>query len=92
MTLKNVILLGAIVAAVAWYSNKQPAGDPALPDAAKSEALFVERPPAFRCEGKTHCSEMASCEEAMFYLRNCAGTKMDGDNDGIPCESQHCSH
>jgi hypothetical protein len=44
----------------------------------------------FRCEGKTRCSEMHSCEEATFYLRNCPGTKMDGDGDGVPCESQWC--
>jgi len=31
---------------------------------------------------------MSSYEEAIFYLRNCPGTKMDGDSDGIPCEQQ----
>lgn len=46
--------------------------------------------PAYQCEGKQHCSEMRSCEEASFYLRNCPNTKMDGDGDGIPCESQWC--
>jgi TPP-dependent indolepyruvate ferredoxin oxidoreductase alpha subunit len=46
----------------------------------------------FRCEGKTRCSQMSSCEEATFYLRNCPGTEMDGDGDGIPCESQWCGH
>jgi cold shock CspA family protein len=45
----------------------------------------------FSCEGKVYCSEMTSCAEAKFYLRNCPGTKMDGDGDGIPCESQWCS-
>ena len=45
----------------------------------------------FRCEGKKHCSQMSSCEEAKFYLNNCPGTKMDGDSDGVPCESQWCS-
>lgn len=47
--------------------------------------------PAFRCEGKTRCHQMTSCEEAKFYLRNCPGVKIDGDNDGIPCEREHCS-
>jgi uncharacterized repeat protein (TIGR01451 family) len=45
----------------------------------------------YSCEGKTHCSYMTSCEEAQFYLRNCPGTEMDGDGDGIPCESQWCN-
>ncbi|MCI5219607.1 MAG: hypothetical protein D3914_10580 [Candidatus Electrothrix sp. LOE2] len=44
----------------------------------------------FSCQGKKHCSEMTSCAEATFYIRNCPGTKMDGDNDGIPCERQWC--
>jgi hypothetical protein len=46
----------------------------------------------YSCRGKVYCSEMSSCEEAMFYLRNCPGTKMDGDRDGIPCERQWCGH
>lgn len=46
----------------------------------------------FKCSGKIYCSEMSSCAEAKFYLRNCPGTKMDGDNDGIPCENQWCGN
>lgn len=42
----------------------------------------------FKCQGKVWCTEMGSYEEAVFYLRNCPGTKMDGDRDGIPCERQ----
>ena len=44
----------------------------------------------YSCGGKIYCSEMTSCEEAKFYQRNCPGTKMDGDRDGIPCETQWC--
>jgi len=45
----------------------------------------------FQCQGKTHCSQMTSCAEATFYLTHCPGTEMDGDHDGIPCESQWCN-
>lgn len=45
---------------------------------------------SFSCQGKTYCSEMTSCAEAKYYIKNCPGTKMDGDSDGIPCESQLC--
>ncbi|MCF9465553.1 cold shock domain-containing protein [Vibrio parahaemolyticus] len=38
------------------------------------------------------CSEMVSCNEAKFYLSNCPNVKIDGDNDGIPCESQFCGN
>jgi cold shock CspA family protein len=48
----------------------------------------VEPMEHFQCQGKVWCSEMSSYEEAVFYLRNCPGTKMDGDGDGIPCENQ----
>ncbi len=50
----------------------------------------VSTEPAYQCLGKVYCSEMTSCAEAMFYLQNCQGTLMDGDNDGIPCETQWC--
>jgi hypothetical protein len=46
--------------------------------------------PQFRCDGRMYCSQMTSCEEAKFFLQNCPGVKMDGDGDGIPCESQWC--
>jgi endonuclease YncB( thermonuclease family) len=45
----------------------------------------------YRCDGRTHCSQMTSCQEARFFLMNCPGTKMDGDNDGVPCEKQWCN-
>lgn len=35
---------------------------------------------------KESCSEMYSCEEAVFYLKNCEISRLDGNNDGIPCE------
>ena len=45
---------------------------------------------AFKCDGRIYCSQMSSCAEAKFFLKNCPGTKMDGDKNGIPCESQWC--
>jgi cold shock CspA family protein len=45
---------------------------------------------SFKCDGRTRCSQMTSCEEATFFLRNCPGTQMDGNGDGIPCEKQWC--
>ena len=44
----------------------------------------------FECDGRIHCSQMTSCAEATFFVRHCPGTKMDGDGDGVPCESQWC--
>lgn len=64
-------------------SDKEPTaatGRPADPPPASS-----------RCDGRIHCSQMKSCAEAKYFLANCPGVKMDGDGDGIPCETQWCN-
>ena len=53
--------------------------------------LPIPKKEVFSCDGRQHCSQMSSCEEARFFLKNCPGTKMDGDGDGVPCEEQHCT-
>lgn len=45
----------------------------------------------FACDGRTYCSQMKSCDEAKYFIQHCPNTKMDGDHDGIPCESQWCN-
>ena len=45
----------------------------------------------FECDGRTYCSQMTSCQEATYFINNCPNTKMDGNNDGVPCESQWCN-
>lgn len=47
--------------------------------------------PIFSCDGRKHCSQMTSCAEATYFTNNCPNTKMDGNNDGIPCEKQWCN-
>ena len=44
-------------------------------------------PNHFQCDGRTHCSQMRSLEEARWFVRNCPNTQMDGNNDGEPCEN-----
>lgn len=41
----------------------------------------------FDCGEKLTCREMASCGEARFHLLECGNTTLDGDGDGLPCES-----
>jgi endonuclease YncB( thermonuclease family) len=43
-----------------------------------------------RCDGRVYCSQMTSCEEATWFLKNCPAMKMDGNRDGVPCEVQWC--
>lgn len=39
------------------------------------------------CGDKSTCSQMNSCEEALFYLNNCGLSGLDGNDDGVPCQS-----
>lgn len=48
----------------------------------------ISVPPQFRCDGRQHCSQMSSYDEAKFFIANCPNMKMDGDGDGEPCEDQ----
>ena len=76
--------------------TQRPFGAPAQSEKAQAEKAQAEtllKPQrssdsSLKCDGRTHCSQMTSCAEATFFLKNCPGTKMDGNNDGIPCESQ----
>lgn len=53
-------------------------------------ALATPTTEAFRCDGRTRCPQMHSCAEAKYFIQHCPGTQMDGDHDGVPCESQWC--
>lgn len=46
---------------------------------------------SFSCDGREHCSQMSSCAEATYFVQHCPNTKMDGNNDGVPCEQQWCN-
>jgi len=66
-----------------WSQSQIPRGacdnlediSPAIPD---------------RCGDKQYCAQMESCAEALFYHRECGVTTMDGDQDGVPCETRLC--
>jgi hypothetical protein len=57
-----------------------------------AKQISTPNAPIFHCDGRTHCSQMRSCEEAEYFLKNCPNTKMDGDGDQIPCEGQWCHY
>jgi cold shock CspA family protein len=76
------------------FVGSGPRASVAAPDStsgAPSTSTSAAATARFRCDGRTRCSQMSSCEEATFFLRNCPGTQMDGDGDGIPCEQQWCT-
>jgi Excalibur calcium-binding domain len=83
--MRNLITAIAI-AGLAWYGytrHQERAHTNQTSSVAESASPFS-------CDGRKHCSEMTSCEEATYFLEHCPNTRMDGDNDGVPCEKQWC--
>lgn len=39
------------------------------------------------CARAPYCTGISSCAEAQFYFQECGVGRLDGDNDGVPCES-----
>lgn len=64
---------------------------PLRPMASERPALQPNRQsaPTFsgKCGSKRYCTQMTSCAEARFYLKQCGLRKLDKDGDGVPCES-----
>jgi cold shock CspA family protein len=71
-----------------WYSQRST---PVESTATPASEEFESESTRFSCDGRTHCSEMTSCAEATYFIEHCPGTTMDGNGDGIPCESQWCN-
>src|SRR5690606_8406593 len=71
-----VLLLGAL-GMFGWEAYQRFA-PPARHDAAMPTAVSLPPPPPpaprFRCDGRRHCSEMRSYDEAKFFLDHCPGT------------------
>lgn len=49
----------------------------------RADAPAAARP---ACGSKRYCSQMASCDEARFYMARCGLKSLDGNGDGVPCE------
>ena len=83
------LLVLAGIAAATYVGVKDKTVQPFSALRSPSPRVAAPAAPAFSCEpGKLHCSQMRSLDEARFYLHHCPGVKMDGDNDGEPCEQQ----
>ncbi|MEO6743439.1 MAG: cold shock domain-containing protein [Caldimonas sp.] len=89
--LRGIAMVGLVVTVLAFGYN-QFAKSPGRSAAALSAPVNLQASPpsAYRCDGRTYCSQMTSCAEATYFLKNCPGVKMDGNNDGVPCEQQWC--
>lgn len=63
---------------------------------AKREGTATYTPPVksekeesgdFNCSTLKRCNVMSSCAEAKYQLQRCGNTQIDGNHDGVPCES-----
>lgn len=85
------------VAAIGTYAYTRVSGDAPVGAAANvavspvAGTASTAPSTAFRCDGRTMCSQMTSCAEARYFLQHCPGTRMDGNGDGEPCEQQWCN-
>jgi hypothetical protein len=95
-TLKKIILIVVICLGAWGYYQKRAAHTPSIaidnPDlisepSQKAQPAISKNESQFKCDGREYCGQMTTRAEAEFFLRNCPNTKMDGDNDGIPCEN-----
>ena len=71
-----------LVAALGWFAYAMY----------ERQASARARLAGYACDGRIYCSQMKSCREAKFFLKNCPGVQMDGNRDGVPCEQQWCTH
>jgi cold shock CspA family protein len=90
--LRNAITLLIVAGLGAFgYSEYLKRVAPTETPASEVSMPFVSAPSRYVCDGRTRCPQMTSCDEAKFFIDHCPNTKMDGDGDGVPCESQWCN-
>jgi hypothetical protein len=96
------LLLGIVIGALGLFAYQRvrqptpPVTEPAtkvgfITQPEQPEATQESARSEFRCDGRVHCSQMTSCDEANYFVQHCPGVKMDGDRDGEPCEDR-CGH
>ena len=81
-----LVVMGLVVYGYGEYTRRAA---PLTANTAKQDIQTLSQ--SYTCDGRIYCSQMTSCSEAKYFLRNCPNVKMDGNNDGVPCEQQWCT-
>jgi len=89
-TSMSSLLTGAAVIALGFVGYKSCSSRQEVFTTPSVSPVLETTDQTFQCDGRTHCSQMTSCEEAEYFLKHCPGVQMDGNNDGEPCEQQWC--
>ncbi|MFC7555740.1 excalibur calcium-binding domain-containing protein [Pseudoroseomonas wenyumeiae] len=71
-----------------WRRNGGRAIPTAQPSAAGRAGATASssRAADLSCGSKRYCTQISSCAEAEFYFRQCGLSRLDGDQNGVPCE------
>lgn len=96
--LKSKVFLIVVVIAIGAFGYQRlslpPTNTPVkhipnttTPSSSLLNSTFSNTNSQFSCDGRQYCSQMTSRSEAEYFIKHCPNTKMDGDNDGIPCEN-----
>ena len=70
-----------------WRHAKQGSSEGRASVSTHKEPPRQSNGQGFTCGGKKTCGQMLSCEEARFYMEQCGLSYLDGNKDGVPCES-----
>ncbi len=70
-----------------WEWRQQRKGKGASPALASAPPAKTGADSSFSCSQRKTCGQMRSCAEAEYHLRQCGASRLDRDNDGIPCEA-----
>jgi len=88
---RDVMLAMLLVAGLGGYTYSRFTNESSSSSVEVYDSFVEEEtPPRFHCDGRTRCTQMTSCAEAIHFIQNCPNTEMDGDDDGVPCEQQWC--
>jgi hypothetical protein len=93
-TMKRAIFF-TIAALLGWqvYSQYRAGALASFMPAQPTGPVAVGAPPAggFKCDQRTECSQMTSCAEAKFFLKNCPDVDLTLDASGVPCARRWCT-
>ncbi len=64
-----------------WQWRKQH------PFVARNPANKMPSNPISSCGNKKYCAQMTSCAEVLHYFNQCGVRTLDGNGDGMPCET-----
>lgn len=70
-----------------WRKLKGNHYDRGAITAPQSTAIFPQPSNSFDCSQKLTCANFRDFNQANRYFRQCGSKTMDGNNDGIPCNS-----